>query len=101
MKSARLEYELLLEGIGIDQLSSYTDAELDTEMILLMMMGLFQTKGYELKKIPIFDWGDLQRDQAQSELMQNSKGTKHFLAATFIFGNYRGTDSIRCSKTLQ
>ena len=28
VKAARLEYELLLEGIGIDQLSSYTDVEL-------------------------------------------------------------------------
>jgi outer membrane protein TolC len=83
VKAARLEYELLLEGIGIDQLSSYTDVELGYRNDRINDDGsISNKKGYELEiKIPIFDWGDLQRDQAQSELMAKQQRYRNTLLA--------------------
>ena len=94
VKAARLEYELLLEGIGVDQLNSYTDLEFGYRNDRIDHDGsISNKKGYELEvKIPIFDWGDLQRDMVQSELLAKQQMYKSTVlaAASEIRESYQG-----------
>jgi outer membrane protein TolC len=94
VKAARLEYELLLKGLGLDELSSYTDIELGYRNDRINDAGsISNKKGYELEvKIPIFDWGDLQRDIVQSELVAKQQRYKNTVlaAASELRESYQG-----------
>ena len=94
VQAARLEYELLLKGLGLDELSSYTDIELGYRNDRINDAGsISNKKGYELEvKIPIFDWGDLQRDAVQSELTAKQQRYKNTVlaAASELRESYQG-----------
>ena len=94
VQAARLEYELLLKRAGLDRLSSYTDVEIGYRNDRVDDDGTISNKkGYELEvKIPIFDWGDLQRDMVQSELLAKQQMYKNTVlaAASELRESYRG-----------
>jgi outer membrane protein TolC len=75
VKTARIEYELLLEQLGVERINSFTDIELGYRNDRIKDDGVIsKKKGYELEiKIPIFDWGDLQRDTIQANLIAKQK----------------------------
>ena len=75
VKTARIEYELLLEQLGVEKINSYTDIEFGYRNDRIKDDGVISNKkGYELEiKIPIFDWGNLQRDTIQAELIAKQK----------------------------
>ena len=96
VKTARIEYELLLEQAGVEKINSYTDIELGYRNDRIKDDGVISNKkGYELEiKIPIFDWGDLQRDTIQANLIAKQKIYENIVLAAAselreAYQNYR------------
>ncbi len=83
VKIARIEYELLLEQLGVEKINSYTDIEFGYRNDSIKDDGLISNKkGYELEiKIPIFDWGNLQRDTIQADLIAKQKNYENIVLA--------------------
>ncbi len=81
VKTARIEYELLLEQVGVEKINSYTDIEFGYRNDRIKDDGvILNKKGYELEiKIPIFDWGNLQRDKIQAELIAKQKSYENIV----------------------
>lgn len=71
VKAARLDYEQSLQSLGIKNISTYTDIELGLRSDRIDDDGSISTKrGFELEvTIPVFDWGDLQREALHSNVM--------------------------------
>ena len=96
VKTARIEYELLLEQLGVEKINSYTDIEFGYRNDRIKDDGVISNKkGYELEiKIPIFDWGNLQRDTIQAELIAKQKIYENIVLAAAselreAYQNYR------------
>jgi outer membrane protein TolC len=96
VKTARIEYELLLEQLGVEKINSYTDIEFGYRNDRIKDDGVISNKkGYELEiKIPIFDWGNLQRDTIQADLIAKQKIYENIVLAAAselreAYQNYR------------
>lgn len=78
VRSARLAYEMSLENLGIENITSYTDIELGYRNDRIDDDGTISTKkGYEIEiKIPVFDWGNLERDAAQADALSRQNKYK-------------------------
>ncbi len=78
VRAARLEYEMSLENLGIENITSYTDIELGYRNDRIDDDGTISTKkGYEIEiKIPVFDWGNLERDAAQADALSRQNKYK-------------------------
>ena len=64
-----------MEQLGVEKINSYTDIEFGYRNDRIKDDGVISNKkGYELEiKIPIFDWGNLQRDTIQADLIAKQK----------------------------
>ncbi len=78
VRAARLDYEMSLEKLGIENIMSYTDIELGYRNDRIDDDGTISKKrGYEIEiKIPVFDWGNLERDAAQADALSRQNEYK-------------------------
>ena len=78
---ARLDYELALARTGVENVSSYTDIEIGLRNDRINDDGsISNKKGYEIEiQIPLFDWGNLQRDAMQAEVLSKQQNYKQVL----------------------
>ncbi len=79
VRMARLDYEASLKRLGIDKVSSYTEIEFGRRYDSIKDAGSSaHKKGYELDiKLPIFDWGDMQRDALQANLLAKQQAYRN------------------------
>ncbi|MEK9685335.1 MAG: TolC family protein [Rhodospirillaceae bacterium] len=80
---ARLDYEVSLKRMGVDEISSYTDIEFGRRRDRSSdNSAVSYKKGFEIElRVPIFDWGNLQRDALQAELLAKHQKYKSALIA--------------------
>ncbi len=79
VRMARLDYESALKRNGVDQVSTFTDIEYGRRYDTINDAGsISHKKGYELEvKLPVFDWGDMQRDALQANLLAKQQAYKN------------------------
>jgi outer membrane protein TolC len=83
VKLARLDYELALAAMGIENVSTYTDLEIGIRNDRINDGGSISNKrGYELEvAIPVFDWGGAQRNALQAEVLVKQQNFKQVTLA--------------------
>ncbi len=96
VRAARLNYEMSLENLGIENITSYTDIELGYRNDRIDDGGTISTKkGYEIEiKIPVFDWGNLERDAAKADVLSRQNEYKQVVLSAgsevrVAYGAYR------------
>ena len=96
VRAARLSYEMSLENLGIENITSYTDIELGYRNDRIDDGGTISTKkGYEIEiKIPVFDWGNLERDAAKADVLSRQNEYKQVVLSAgsevrVAYGAYR------------